>query len=82
MSGCSGMKKNVNTKYYYMCEYPDEATMLPESTVTIKEYSETGLLEAYVLANSQLDKANVKLMTLGEFVAKAKKIQEQANTQK
>ena len=77
LSGCSAMNKGVRTEYIYQCEYPSEADVLPVPTISIAEYTETGLLEAYVLANSQLDKANIELMTIAEFIAKAKKIQMQ-----
>lgn len=66
------MKPTESTKGAYLCEYPSTADMLPVGTVRVLEYSETGILEAYISANAQLDVANLKLMGLGEFVRRAK----------
>lgn len=75
------MKPVERTKYVYMCEYPNEGDVLPEPTVTIAEFTETGLVEAYVLSNAQLDKANLKLQAVLDFIRKAKKEIELKNKQ-
>lgn len=45
---------------------------MPVGTVKVTEYTQTGILEAYVMANGQVDLANMKLGAIREFVQQAK----------
>ena len=45
---------------------------MPVGTVKVTEYTQTGILEAYVLANGQIDLANLKLGAIRDFIQQAK----------
>lgn len=51
-------------------------------TVKVTEYTQTGILEAYVMANGQVDLANMKLGAIREFVQQAKEKEREAATKK
>lgn len=53
--------------------------MMPVGTVKVTEYTQTGVLEAYISSNSQLDIANNKLLSISEFVRRAKIAEANAN---
>lgn len=52
---------------------------MPVGTVKITEYTQTGITEAYIQSNAQLDIANKRLMSVGEFVRRAKIAEANAN---
>lgn len=53
--------------------------MMPVGTVKVTEYTQTGITEAYISSNSQLDIANNKLLSISEFVRRAKIAEAKAN---
>lgn len=73
------MKPTEFTDTQYVCEYPSQVDMMPVGTVKVTEYTQTGVLEAYISSNSQLDIANNKLLSIGEFVRRAKIAEANAN---
>lgn len=73
------MKQKEYIQTEYTCEYPSAVDMQPVGTVRITEYTQTGITEAYVSSNALLDIANRKLMSIGEFVRRAKIAEENAN---
>lgn len=77
-SGCVSTKQSAYTETAYSCVYPSEADVLPVGTVKITEYSQTGITEAYIQSNAQLDIANKRLMSVGEFIRQAKQKEAQA----
>lgn len=67
------MRETVNTVHEpYECTYPSEADTMPVGTVKITEYTQTGIVEAYVRANGQIDIANARLDAIMKFIQTAK----------
>lgn len=66
----------------HKCIYPSEVDTMPVGTVKVTEYTQTGILEAYVMANGQVDLANMKLGAIREFVQQAKEKEREAATKK
>lgn len=79
LASCVSMKPNEYSNTQYTCEYPSQVDMMPVGTVKITEYTQTGITEAYISSNSQLDIANNKLLSIGEFVRRAKIAEANAN---
>ncbi len=79
LTSCVSMKPTEFTDTQYVCEYPSQVDMMPVGTVKVTEYTQTGITEAYISSNSQLDIANNKLLSIGEFVRRAKIAQAKAN---
>ena len=61
-----------NQEVLHHCIYPSEVDTMPVGTVKVTEYTQTGILEAYVLANGQIDLANLKLGAIRDFIQQAK----------
>lgn len=79
LTSCVSMKPTEFTDTQYVCEYPSQVDMMPVGTVKVTEYTQTGITEAYISSNSQLDIANNKLLSIGEFVRRAKIAEAKAN---
>lgn len=77
-SGCVSTNKGAHTDSGYSCVYPSEADVLPVGTVKITEYTQTGVTEAYIQTNAKLDIANQRLISVGDFIRKAKQKEAQA----